>query len=335
MKSLLERILPPTIKQMLVDILSLIKTPFYYWKDGWWYVKHSGMLRHNNSQMKMIARITMAYHGIEKGLTMPEMRSGFGAEAMATLTTLCDEYLRRRYDTTHCQFLHALGVIKEYKKTHDEKGFQIDVRLSERIDNLLRKINRIPEVRQTEIGAEEYFRYADASFDKFSPSRRSVRYFSEKEVEIDIIQKAVSIAQNAPSSCNRQSPRVYVIQHKDTIKKVLTLQQGNRGFGHLANKLLIVTAELGVYNSIKERHSAWVDGGMFAMNLLHALHFYRIGSCTLNCYFSPREEALVRDICDIPQSEILVVIIAVGTVPQHFRVACSKRMDIDDILRIR
>ncbi|HOW51075.1 MAG TPA: nitroreductase family protein [bacterium] len=334
-RNILKKILPSAVKQALVDLLSLMKSPLYHWRDGRRYAKYSGMIHHENDQVKLIARITMTYHGIEKGLTMPEMRPGFGMEAMNTLITLCDEYLRREYDATHCQFLHAVGVVEEYRKVHEEKGFTIAQPLLNKIVELTGKVRDVQRAEQIESGAAEYFKETSTPFDNFSGSRHSIRNFSDAEVEVESIKKAISLARNAPSSCNRQSPRAYIIQDKELIGKVLSLQNGNRGFGHLANKLVVVTAEQGVYNSIKERHSAWIDGGMFAMNLLYALHFHRIGACTLNCYFSPSAEDRVRALCGIPRSEVLVVIIALGAVPEKFRIPLSKRLSVDEIMRIR
>ena len=47
----------------------------------------------------------------------------------------------------------------------------------------------------------------------------------------------------APSACNRQYVRVHSVGDIEMKKAILSLQNGNRGFGENADKLLVVTAD--------------------------------------------------------------------------------------------
>jgi hypothetical protein len=72
---------------------------------------------------------------------------------------------------------------------------------------------------------------------------------------------------------------VYSVSNDTAIEQVLALQNGNRGFGHLAKRVLIVSADLHAFIGPIERNKAFVDGGMFAMSLLYALHRLELGAC--------------------------------------------------------
>ena len=53
-----------------------------------------------------------------------------------------------------------------------------------------------------------------ADFRAFAQSRHSVRWFSDATVDLGVIKQAISIAQTAPSACNRQATRVKIIKDK-------------------------------------------------------------------------------------------------------------------------
>jgi nitroreductase len=144
----------------------------------------------------------------------------------------------------------------------------------------------IPAVKScggtVELRREEILRRSKGDFLQCSLSRHSIRCFSGEPVDLSLINEAVRIAQTTPSVCNRQSSRVYIIQDESSKQAVLERQPGNRGFGHLADKILIVTSDLRAFSGMHERNQAFVDGGMFAMSLLYSLHYLGLGACALS-----------------------------------------------------
>jgi nitroreductase len=194
----------------------------------------------------------------------------------------------------------------------------------------------IDATQQCVYTSEAYYQHSQASFDLFSQSRHSLRHFSTTaEVSVDEVVKAIELAQNAPSSCNRQSSRVHVVAERPLIEAVLALQNGNRGFGHLVSKLLVLTVDLSCYNGINERNLCYIDSGIYAMNLLYALHHQQIGACTLNWCDSPEDDAKLRSLLDIPASETITLFIACGKAPEGtFKVASSPRVEAKNVITI-
>ena len=331
MKKLIKRIIPLSILNKYRRHIIVKQFEKYYAYDKKLFIKHTNIL-YQDTQLKCIGKIVHTYHVIEKGLTMPDMKPGFGKERMILLINECLNY-QRKYDNNKIQFLHALGVIEEYNRVHSEINFTIDKELQSKIDVLLEKAKHIPFVEQIITRRDVYFVSHNAPFDKFSESRKSVRNF-EGKIELTQISKAIELAQNTPSACNRQPSRVHIIENSELIAKAFEIQNGNRGFGHLANKLIIVTADLSAYQVAEERNCAFVDGGMYAMNLLYALHFNKIAVCPLNWCSSPTEDLKLRDIITIPDSEIIILLIACGNLPEKFKLAASKRNDYKEIINI-
>lgn len=108
--------------------------------------------------------------------------------------------------------------------------------------------------------------------------------------------------------------------------EALRWQPGNRGFGHLASRALVVTVDLQAFSGPGERNQAWVDGGMFAMSLLYALHSLGYGACPLAWSQRSSFDRQARAALGIPPNEVIIMMIAVGTLPERFRVAVSQRL---------
>ncbi|MFB6320160.1 nitroreductase family protein [Saccharicrinis sp. FJH54] len=319
------------IKKFIPILIPIILIPEYCY-DFWHYVVHSGVLK-TSTKTKLIARITEEYHVIEKGLTMPETRLGFGRNNLLSLLSNCNEFVSK-YGFYDIQLRHAASVVNEYLKFHEDNAYKLDKTLVEKID-IFRQKTHIREVsKQIQSTQKEYFKHNRSSFDIFSSSRKSLRNYSDKEVPIETINAAVDLSRNTPSSCNRQGSRVYIYSDRALVKQILKLQGGNRGFGHLAKKLIVVTAELGISHGVFERHQVWIDGGMFAMNLLYSLHFMKIAACPLNCNFSIKKDRELRKLCGIKNSEVFIMMISCGIPPDSFQIALSKRYPLEHFLHI-
>lgn len=297
-------------------------------------IEHSNGFKTNNNKEKLLSNILSAYHTIEKGLTMGDMRLGFGEERINALIELCEKYIEA-YDKTDETLLEAVGVILEYRKIHELANFAFTSKLKERIDRIIKISNCNLPTKQISITKEEYFKNANSAFDVFSQTRHSLRDFNENEtIDISIIDKVIALSQNAPSTCNRQSVRIHVISNLELLKKVLLLQNGNRGFGHRANKLIIVTADLQSWEGPKESHGPYFDAGLYTMNLLYSLHYNKIGACALNWFASIENDNKLRVLLNIPDNEVISVIIACGQLKSNFKIAKSNRKDYRSIMTI-
>ncbi len=115
---------------------------------------------------------------------------------------------------------------------------------------------------------------------------------------------------------------------------ILQKQGGNRGFGQLANKQIIIVSEVGVFGSDGKRNSAFINGGMFGMNLLYALHYEKIAACILNCSNWPKKDLELRKLCKIKESEEFIAMLTCGNSPENFRLALSKRYNIKEISKV-
>jgi nitroreductase len=326
MKRFIKKMLPKYLKYLIVVV------PIYLYDIKRFYLFSSYVSGYNNSK-KLTAKIIERYHSIEKGLTMPEFRKGFGQLQLEKLIKDLINY-SKKYDKNNNQVIHGVGVVFEYEELHKSLNYSFSIELQDLLNNLRDKYKEVLINRQIETTKDEYFSKSNSDFDAFSFSRASIRNYTSEPIDLNTLRDAVRIAQSAPSACNRQSTRVYIYTDPKQISDILNIQGGNRGFGHLTDKLIVVTSTLGVWGFISERYQSYVDGGIFAMNLLHGLHYKKIGACILNCSIKHNKDKLLRKVCKIDNSENFIAMISCGNLPNNFKKAYSLRFKTEDILTI-
>jgi nitroreductase len=168
--------------------------------------------------------------------------------------------------------------------------------------------------------------------ERFFASRHSVRDFSDAPVEAGAIERAVALAMHTPSVCNRQAWHVYRAARRETIDRVLACQDGNAGFGHKVPCLLVVTADLRAFDTLGERYQHWIDGGMFAMALVMALHSLGLATCCLNWSRGPRDDRALRRAMPLAPHHTVIMMLAVGHPSETLKVCYSARRRPADIL---
>ena len=281
---------------------------------------------YNDSHIEKVKRdLALAYHIVEKGLTMPEPRPGFGKAVVLSLIGTVEKYQSLNLPVEDMEFVQSVSVLKEYLEFHKEISFQLDAELEKKLEALDKQFKNVEGLKQIKITKKEFFGDKNEAFDRFCRSRYSVRNYTEEEVPLSLLYDCVDLAQRSPSFCNRQPNRVHIVKSKEQKEGILSIQNGNRGFGHLAETLLVVTSVVSTTKDIHERFENHLNGGLFSMTLLNALHFNEIGACSLNWSVSDDKDMKLREIIEIPENEVVLMIIACGYLPDEFSIASSPR----------
>lgn len=287
------------------------------------------------SQCNLKALITKDYHRIEKGLALKEPRLGFGEKTVKNLIAGVTKY-QELYGSDELVQI-SLNTLLAYCEFHQQENYEIS-QIYEMVIPLKNKMNHekmITEGGTKTIKKEEIWNNAKQDMTTFFNSRHSIRNFSDEEVDLELIKQAVEMAQKTPSVCNRQSSKVYVFSKEEDKQKVLSYQNGNRGFGEQASKVLIVTSELQNFTSVGERNQCWIDGGMYAMSLVYALHSLGVGTCCLNWSVEYHVDQQLRKAAEISDSEAVIMMIAVGHLPDQLKVAQSPRKKVKEVLIVK
>lgn len=294
--------------------------------------KYYKSLGYNDDNLK--SNIIMICHVIEKGLTMPKPRLGFGEERVINLCDLLYRYEEQGYDVSAFEIQYALMVLNEYLLFHNKHQYQLKVSIKNLIEQTSRHFNNLESTMQLHFTKEKFVRSCSSPFPEFSQSRYTVRNYLPDPPTLEDLISAVKMAQNAPSSCNRQPVRVYIITRSDLIKKILEMQGGSRGFGDLATALFVITANVSYFSNIIERTQPSLNAGFFGMSLLYALHSKQIGAATLNWSQDKRKDKKLSTMLNVPENEQIQFLISCGKLPDEFSVAASLRRDVNSIIRI-
>lgn len=316
----------------LRETLRLIRVfPSVFKYDFFWTKFQLRRSRLIKTRESALAVLLVDSHVLEKGLTMPNRRLGFGQQRVRNIIKYVNEYIRE-YDANPVQVQATLNDLAEYLSIHKDALYNLPEDIVSGIENLMKyRIDRNTKY-SIHCSAENYFA-DDVDFEKFAYSRRSLRYYSDETVDTDDVIDAIRIAQTAPSACNRQATRVKIIQSKEAKEYVLSVQNGTRGFGNLADKILLVTTDMTNWAPV-DRNSAFLDAGIFTMNLLYALHEKKIVACPLNADMNAQLFHDIHKKLNISESEIPVCFITIGKAPKEFMIAKSPRLDTKDVYSI-
>jgi nitroreductase len=294
------------------------------WHDLW----HSTSVK--RKQKENLAELMVANHTLEKGLTMPNRKLGFGYPKVRGIIDRCRKYIKD-YSPNHIEIQCSIDILQQYYDLHVDNHFELP-------DDIVKGILELTKSRlyDTKLCYEttkfEYFTPTD-NFKDFALSRHSVRWYSNEKVPNEDIINAIHLAQTAPSACNRQEIKVYVVSTDEKKKALLKLHKGHTGFGDQADRILLITADMGFWQCYN-RTSAFLDAGIFTMNLLYALHYYGICACTLNAHLSIKNQKKLRNIVGYSESEIPTVFISIGKAPEKFMVTGSQRVEHETIYKI-
>lgn len=336
-KTLILKATPASWHILVRDVYFMLRMLPNYLYDFKRFLVYSGLNKSRKTQAERAARIVLFYHQVEKGLSLVQPRPGFGMTVIPRLLEDIDAYVAAYGAVTPATT--AMAALQSYVDFNMRHGVAADM-VSRRLEEIQRKYGITPETAGNWVGGTRRVDKASmaaartGNFTDFFESRHSVRQFVGGAIPDDDIRKAVTLAQKTPSVCNRQCWRVHAFSNPVDVKRLLDIQSGCRGFSENLSSVLVITAELANFLEVAERYQAWIDGGMFSMALCLALHEQGYGTCCLNWSKERGTDQVMHTAASIPQSEQIIMLLAVGHIPDDFEVARSFRPPVDQCLRI-
>jgi len=300
------------------------------------YARHAciGWNRGEFEEGQLEGRIIANYHVLEKGLSMPDFRPFFGIPMVKGLIAMVRKGTERFKWCENVNYHAACLALRAYSDKHRDLGLELEKHFS---PDEISFFDQLPDNGDEVLGGarlyrkDRYFEDSYGDFAALARSRHSCRSFDPSvEVEMEKLRSAIEIARNSPSVCNRQCWRLHIYREKIKVEELLALQEGNRGFGHTVPVVLVVTAGLQVFDGFLERNQAYIDGGLFSMSLMYALHHQEIG-CVPLCWLAPadRDDEL-RRIAEIPDDEVVLMFLGVGVPTAEFSAPVSQRRSVGE-----
>ena len=325
------RVTPNFMHIWIRNLFFMLRLAPNIWYDAVRFYRYSGINKSHQFQGEQAARITMAYHQLEKGLSYAQPRPGFGPDVVTRLLSAIEPYIKQHGLVAPAT--SALGVLQAYVAFNE--SVQVDMTaLKARLATINQSaMDNAFEGGVVAVSRQQLSNDRAAGFERFFNSRHSVRHFTGGVVSDADIKAAITIALKTPSVCNRQSWKVHAYSNKQHMQQLLNIQSGSRGFGEQASAVLIVTSDLSSFVDVSERYQAWIDGGMFSMSVCLALHAQGLGTCCLNWSKERADDVAMRKAANILPHEQIMMLIAVGTLPDQFNVAYSARKPLSQALQ--
>lgn len=304
--------------EILSDTIAFLKKTY----------KYNASLGTEKDKEKSEYTLLRRTHIIEKGMSFRNPKHGFG---QAKVTSLIDDLIVYFDHFGGSEFFHyPVSAISNYLAYSRKNGVDVSL-MAEKLTDLKRRLGYLSDIANEQSGVVEakkdYITSHNKDFKELLYNRHSIRFFAEEKVSEDLLVAALRLAQRTPSACNRQGWKTHIFYEEDAVNLV-KWQGGSRGFEDEIRCAILVTANLKAFLS-HEIHQAYVDGGLFAMNLINALTYLGLGTIPLSCGF---HESRLKGLnsFEIPQNEVPIVIIGVGVMEETFNVAVSKRKDIEE-----
>jgi nitroreductase len=176
--------------------------------------------------------------------------------------------------------------------------------------------------------------FSDISYEEFfklNRQRRSVRWFLDKPVPRDLIDKAILAAIQAPSACNRQPFTFRVLDDKALVEDVVNLPMGTKGYAHSIQTFIVVVGHLDAYFDERDRHLIYIDASLANMSLMLALETLGLSSCPINWPDIEEKEKQMGDFLGLEDYDRPIMCIGVGYPDPEGKVAFSEKRELRKI----
>jgi nitroreductase len=316
-------------KNLIGYFIDLLVNTF---RDAKLYYKHS-MVFKKDSFNKIESEIVLYYHALEKGFLHENIRFKFAQYRVELLINLLQRTdVIEKYKNT--QIAAAYLVMCRYYEFHDKNSVDISGYYKKEVYTKFKNLSQLKADSIINHTNENYFNEVDNSFPAFSKSRKSVRTFTGENIPMNIIEKVIDLAKGAPSVCNRQPTKVYYISDKKSIDRILDIQQGLNGYYDGITQLMVVVSDRNYFYTVGERNQLYIDGGIFVMNLLYSLHYYKIGACPAHWGHNFQKDKEIQKEIGLKDSEKVICLIPIGIPVESFKTCLSMRRSSDEILKV-
>ncbi|MGA1813639.1 MULTISPECIES: nitroreductase family protein [unclassified Frondihabitans] len=287
---------------------------------------------YRNKKRDRLTRVELRrnVHRIEKGLIMRPRRDVFArdyvGETIEFYAAAASQCKRSPGTSEIAEMDWAHNVLEEYFRvsaTGKDKVVDEARRTFESIDYVPSTTGNVPRAKQLT---------SNVSYDELvdlANQRRSVRFFDDKPVPRDLVDKALMVARQAPTACNRLPYEFRVFDDPAMVKKVSNIPFGTAGYADNIQTVIVVVGKLESYFSPRDRHAIYVDASLASMSFMFGLETLGLSSSVINWPdFEPLERKMQKTL-GLSGSDRVIMLIAVGYAHPDGLVPFSQKKELD------
>lgn len=325
-------------KRALKDFIKNVLYRMTEWKIS---VKefYSNRKRRRDRKIRLERTLLLTSHSIEKGMGLRDFQPGHSVRGVQGLLDRLNEYYRKGYDCDCFAFKEGLTAVREYIACQESFGIPkenlegIETGYRKLVSALPEKVVSDAETYRCRAVESDYSQIADLSFEfeKFVRSRHSVRMFGSNPVAEDTVRKAVTLANYAPSACNRQANKVYFTNSAEKAEIISALITGNKGFENEIRNFILVTSSRAMFAG-EEQFQWYIGGGIYLESLILSLHSLGVATCIMQWRAFYKTEKQLKKICGISSEEAIIAVVGLGEYEERTKTLAAQRMTCRDNL---
>jgi len=285
----------------------------------------------SNQQSKTMAGLRRNVHRLEKALIMKPRRDSFAKDYIVETVEWYKKVLTKNKTNKHdeSELIWANNVLIEYFAVVKPVGAITEAKkIFESVDYNPRTTDMKPFKRTKTKNLPTYDQLLDLSM-----YRRSVRWFKKEQVSREIIDKALLVARQSPTACNRMPYEFRIFDDPDLVKKYANTPFGTGGYADNIPTIAVVVGKLDSYFSARDRHAIYTDSSLAIMGFVYALESQGASSCLINWPdFEPLERKMQKQL-NLRVDERPIMLIAIGYEDKTAMVPRSVKKDLDTIRR--
>ena len=182
--------------------------------------------------------------------------------------------------------------------------------------------------------SKERAKFKTPSYEQFlelSKKRRSVRWFQDKQVPRELVDKALQAAALAPSACNRQAFKYRIFDEPQMVKEIANIPFGTSGYADNMPMVIVVVGDLSDYFSPRDRHTIYVDAALSVMAFMYALETLGLSTVGIQWPDFGLLESKMKKTLNLKEYERPVIVIGVGYAKDEGKIPCSKKKPLEEM----
>lgn len=287
----------------------------------------SGISR-NLKDLDNLGNFRRNIHRIEKGLITIPAKPVFAETYIIETVQALKKHIQNPVDNSTINW--ANDILQQYFNTVEETVTIIQAK--EEFGQIIPSINADLPVTYLSCDRES----ANISCDDFlelNKTRRSVRYYENISVPRNLIEKAITVALQSPSACNRQPFTFRIIDDEKIINEAALLPMGAKSFYKNIKMMIFIIGDLSNYFSERDKHLIYIDGSLAAMNFILSLETMGLSSCIINWSDIASNNKKLRKFLNLENWERCVMAISVGYAMPNGGIPSSFKKDIHSVIK--
>lgn len=271
-------------------------------------------------------------HRIEKGLIMKPRRDVFGVSYLPETMRCYVDCVKRHangelhdVDTLNWS-KQVLGTYLDQQKAHPIVDKFRKVYETIQFENAQDQLQRVPFERNKTPEIPNF-----ESLMNLAVHRRSVRWFEQRPVPREVIDRAVVLAGLSPSACNRQPYHFAVYDDPMLCQEIGGIPKGTPGWLHNIPCFIVIVGTLEAFDREKDRHVPYIDGSLAAMALCFGLEVQGVSTCCVNWPDLADTEARMAKRLGLKKHERPIMCLAVGYPDYSAKVPYSQKLPLSEL----